>query len=64
MTLKELREAANLTQAQLAERSGVPRTVIAKYESGAKDWRNMPLERAIALANALGCDDLRHLTDE
>lgn len=61
MTLKELREGAKLTQAELSERSGVPRTVIAKYESGAKDWRNMPLERAIALADALGVTDLRQL---
>ena len=61
MTLKELRKAANLTQAELAERSGVPRDVIAKYETGAKDWRNMPLERAIALADALGVPDLREI---
>ncbi|KAB8294531.1 helix-turn-helix domain-containing protein [Bifidobacterium avesanii] len=59
MTLKELREAKGWSQAKLAEASGVPRPVIADYERGAKDWRNMPLERAIALANALGCDDLR-----
>lgn len=61
MTLKELRASARLTQAELAEKSGVPRDVIAKYETGAKDWRNMPLERAIALADALGVTDLRQL---
>lgn len=61
MTLKELREAKGLTQEQLAEASGIPRTVIAKYESGAKDWRNMPLGRAIALADVLDCEDLRHI---
>jgi len=63
MTLKELREAKGLTQAQLAEISGVPRPVIAKYESGAKDWRHMPLERAIALADALDCPDLRNIAE-
>lgn len=63
MTLKELRKAKELTQEQLAQLSGVPRYVIAKYESGKKSWKNMPLERAIALANALECTDLRELTE-
>lgn len=64
MTLKELRQAKGLTQEQLAEASGVPQPVISAYERGAKDWKNMPLERAIALADALGCEDLRNLTDK
>lgn len=64
MTLKELREAKGLSQTRLAELSGVPQQVISAYERGAKDWKNMPLERAIALADALGCDDLRNLTDQ
>ncbi|KFI96880.1 helix-turn-helix domain-containing protein [Bifidobacterium stellenboschense] len=64
MTLKELRQAAGLTQEQLAEASGVPQPVISAYERGAKDWRNMPLERAIALADALKCDDLRNLANK
>lgn len=64
MTLKELRQAKGLTQEQLAEASGVPQPVISAYERGAKDWKNMPLERAIALADALGCEDLRALTDK
>ncbi|WP_169276396.1 helix-turn-helix domain-containing protein [Bifidobacterium moraviense] len=61
MTLKELREAKGWTQAKLAEVSGVPQQVISAYERGAKDWKNMPLERAIALADALDCDDLRRI---
>ncbi|MBW3089586.1 helix-turn-helix domain-containing protein [Bifidobacterium miconisargentati] len=63
MTLKELREAKGWTQSQLAKASGVPQPVISAYENGAKDWRNMPLERALALADALGCEDLRHLAE-
>lgn len=63
MTLRELREAKGWTQAQLAEASGVPQQVISAYERGAKDWRHMPLERAIALADALDCDDIRHIGD-
>ena len=64
MTLKELRQAKGLTQEQLARLSGVPQQVISAYERGAKDWRNMPLSRALALADALGCEDLRNLTDQ
>ena len=64
MTLKELREAKILSQMQLAELSGVPQPVLSAYESGAKDWRNMPLQRAIALADALGCEDVRHIGDQ
>lgn len=63
MTLKELREAKGLTQRQLADQTGIGRPVIAAYESGSKDWRNMPLERAIALADALDCPDLRELAE-
>ncbi|MFB1411209.1 MULTISPECIES: helix-turn-helix domain-containing protein [Bifidobacterium] len=63
MTLKELREAKGLTQAQLAKASGVPQPVISAYERGAKDWRHMPLERAIALADALDCPDLRNMAE-
>ena len=63
MTLKELREAKGLTQAQLAKASGVPQPVISAYERGAKDWRHMPLERAIALADALDCPDLRKMAE-
>lgn len=64
MTLKELREARGWTQAQLAEASGVPQQVISAYERGSKSWKHMPLERAIALADALGCDDLRRIADQ
>lgn len=63
MTLKELREAKGLTQAKLAKASGVPQPVISAYERGAKDWRHMPLERAIALADALDCPDLRNMAE-
>ena len=62
MSLRELRQSRGLTQEQLARLSGVHRTVIAKYERGAKDWRNMPLSRALSLADALRVVDLRELT--
>lgn len=62
MALRELRESRGLTQRQLATLTGVPQQVISAYERGAKDWRNMPLSRALALADALRVVDLRELT--
>ena len=49
--LKELREAAGLTQVDLAERSGVPKPSIANLEQGR---RKPALETAQKLATALG----------
>jgi transcriptional regulator with XRE-family HTH domain len=51
--LKELREAAGLTQTALAERSGLPLGNIRNYEQG----KRMPLlPVAFSLAKALGTD--------
>src|SRR5438874_2443105 len=53
--LKELREAAGLTQAQLAEKAGMNRFGVAQLEQG----RHQPSwESVLALARALGvsCD--------
>ena len=49
--LRELREAANLTQDGLAERAGLSRAGIAQLESGR---RKPALETAQKLATALG----------
>lgn len=46
------RRQRDLTQAQLAERSGVDRTTIAKIESG--DTKNPGASTVVALAGALG----------
>jgi transcriptional regulator with XRE-family HTH domain len=55
--LKGLREGRGLTQAQLAERSGVPLGSLRNYEQG---HRTPLLDQAAKLAKALGCslDDL------
>lgn len=56
--LRELRGAAGLTQEQLAERVGVKRDAIARWERGTREpsWSNV-----VALADALGvtCEAFR-----
>jgi transcriptional regulator with XRE-family HTH domain len=51
--LRQLREAAGLTQEQLGERAGMPYQSIAKYERGAVEptWPNV-----VKLAKALGVE--------
>jgi DNA-binding XRE family transcriptional regulator len=46
--LREMREAAGLTQQQLADRSGVPQANIARYEQGVRE----PLATVIPLLAA------------
>jgi transcriptional regulator with XRE-family HTH domain len=51
MSLRALREAANLTQEQLAERTGLHQTTISQLETGKnKDARYSTLEK---LADAM-----------
>lgn len=45
-------------QAQLSQRSGVPRTVISDYETDIRDVHNMTLDTAKSLACALDCHGL------
>lgn len=52
--LKELRKRAGLTQAELAERSGVNKQMISFYEAGRNDIRKASLTTAVALATVLG----------
>jgi transcriptional regulator with XRE-family HTH domain len=49
--LRELREAAGLTQSQLADKTGVKRDAVARWEAGNREpsWSNV-----VALADALG----------
>lgn len=52
MKVKELRQAANITQGNLGKLLGVDRSTVAYWESGAA----MPRAELIpALADALGC---------
>ena len=62
MNLKKLRQAKNLTQAQLSAISSVPQSKICEYEKN----RTLPrLDTAEKLARALGCtlDELAGLTE-
>jgi len=55
------RARARLTQQQLADALGVTRQYIAKLECGLVSMDNITFARAIALANALGVEDIRDL---
>ena len=58
--LKEKREAAGLSQSQLAEKSGVPIRNIRAYEAEAasshKSINKAEFMTVVKLADALGCD--------
>jgi len=56
MTLKEWRERRGMTQTRLSELSGVSRISIVRYEHRVMDDRNITLENAQKLADALDCD--------
>ena len=51
--LKELREAAGMTQAQLAEAAGIKQQALSRYERGENDVKNMTVALASKIAGAL-----------
>lgn len=61
--LARLRKERGLTQAQLAERSGVHKVAIARLECGDRPVINLRLSTALALADALQVDP-HQLIDE
>lgn len=54
--LKQLREAAGLTQAELAKKSGVKLSMIQFYEQGVKDLKRAAFETGLRIAEALDCN--------
>lgn len=60
--IKNARIAAGLTQSELAEKVGVKYSAIHKYESGIV--KNIPIERLIGIANAVGCSVFEFLKDD
>lgn len=56
MSLKFAREQKGLTQAELAEKSGVNLRSIQNYEQGFKDINKAQVVTVLQLAEALECD--------
>ncbi len=54
--LKKIRELREMTQAELADKSGVNVRMIQHYEQGTKDIRKSNVITALKLSEALGCD--------
>lgn len=54
--LKFMREDAGMTQAELAEKSGVSLRQIQAFEMGYRDINKAQVVTALALAEALECD--------
>jgi DNA-binding XRE family transcriptional regulator len=59
--LRRLREKRGLTQIELAERSGVPRSEIGKIERG---WANPTVATLTALATPLDMTGIAFVSDE
>ena len=62
--LRAARLAAGLTQKQLAEASGVNQRQIQKVEAGEIKACNMTASNLLAIADALGVDPRRLISDE
>lgn len=56
MSLKYTREAAGMSQAELAKASGVNRRMIQHYEQGVKDINKASVITVLKLAEALNTD--------
>ena len=55
-SLKTMREFADMTQAELAEKSGVSLRLIQAYEQGYKDINKAQVVTVLCLSEALECD--------
>lgn len=53
--LKQIREAAGITQAELAKLTGISVRVIQNYEQGARPLNGARAITVKHIANALGC---------
>lgn len=53
--LKLKRKEAGLTQAQLAEKTGLNVRVIQHYEQGSKTFDNARIDKILKVCNALNC---------
>lgn len=53
--LQKARQAAGLSQSQLADKAGVSLRMLQFYEIGYRDIRKAAVVTVLALAEALGC---------
>ena len=61
--LKFMRELKGMTQASLAEKSGVSQRNIQAYEQGDKDINKAQVVTVLQLAEALDCDVYEIIND-
>lgn len=64
LPLQEQRLKAGFSQGKLAEASGVPKSIIQKYEIGYRDINGASLETLCKLATTIGCRISDIITDE
>lgn len=55
MKLKEMRQARKLSQAQLAEKTGLNVRTIQHYEQGSKNFDHARIDTLLKVCIALGC---------
>ena len=63
MGIRDLRHAQNMTQRQIGDITGISPKRIGDYETGYITPKNMTLETAIRLGDALHVHDLRKLLE-
>lgn len=53
--LKEMRQAANLSQSQLAEKAGLSLRTLQHYEQGAKEFDHARIDTILKVCLVLNC---------
>lgn len=61
--LQRLRQAANLSQSQMAKAAGVNQRIYQYYEQGVKDISKAQLSTLLKICNTLGCRLSEIVTD-
>lgn len=64
MGMRELRLKRGMTQQQLADKAGLTQQRIGAYENGVNSIKNMTLDKAIRICDALHVKDPRKLLED